>query len=115
MSRFVCSFVSDTSYRVEQVGRYELFKLVVSLLQFSVIAIKSSVTVVDSCLDQSSTGRFHDLDSLLSVQRRLESKPSGNKAEIFATVVKPELLPYSSDVACVTDVIVSKSFALSSK
>ena len=67
------------------------------------------------CLDQSSTGRFDDLDGLLSVQRRLESKSSGNKAEIFATVVKPELLPYLSDVACVTDVIVSKSFALSSK
>ena len=57
MSRFVCSFVSDTSYRVEQVARYELFKLVESLLQFSVVVIKSSVTVVDSCLDQSSTGR----------------------------------------------------------
>ena len=53
MSRFVCSFVSDTSYRVEEVRRYELFKFVVSLLQFSVIVIKSFVTVVDSCLDQS--------------------------------------------------------------
>ena len=74
MSRFACSFVSDTSYRVEQVGRYELFKLVESLLQFSVVVIKSSVTVVDSCLDQSSTGRFDDLDGLLNVQRRLESK-----------------------------------------
>ena len=79
------------------------------LLQFSGVVIKSSLTVVDSCLDQSSTGRFDDLDGLLSVQRRLETKSSGNKAEIFVTMVKPELLPYSSDVACVTDVIVSKS------
>ena len=38
-----------------------------------------------------------------------------NKAEIFAAVVEPELLSYSSDVACVTDVVVGKSFALSSK
>ena len=74
MSRFVCSFVSDTSYRVEQVGRYEFFKLVESLLQLSVVVIKSSVTVIDSCLDQSSTASFDDLDGLLSVQRRLESK-----------------------------------------
>ena len=73
MSRFVCSFVSG----VEQVGRYELFKLVEYLLQFSVVVIKSSVTVVDLC--QSSTGRFDDLDGLLSVQRRLESKSGGNK------------------------------------
>ena len=77
MSRFVCSFVSDTSYRVEQVGRYELFKLVESLLQFAVVLIESSVTVVDSCLDQFSAGRFDDLDGLLSVQWRLESKSSG--------------------------------------
>ena len=48
--------MSNTSYRVEQDGRYEFFKLVESLLQFSVVAIRSSVTVVDSCLDQSSTG-----------------------------------------------------------
>ena len=38
-----------------------------------------------------------------------------NKAKIFAAVVEPELLSYSSDVACVTDVVVGKSFALSSK
>ena len=42
---------------VKQVVRYE-FKLVESLLQFSVVVIKCFVTVVDSCLDQSSTGRF---------------------------------------------------------
>ena len=42
---------------VEQVVRYE-FKLVESLLQFSVVVIKCFVTVFDSCLDQSSTGRF---------------------------------------------------------
>ena len=37
------------------------------------------------------------------------------KAEVLAAVVEPELLSYSSDVACVTDVVVSKSFALPSK
>ena len=35
------------------VGRYQLFKMVESLLQFPVV-IKSSLTVVDTWLDQSS-------------------------------------------------------------
>ena len=65
------------------------------------------MTVVDSCLDQSSTGRFDDLVGC--IQGRLEPKSSGNKADIFATLLKSELLPYWSDVTCVTDVIVSKS------
>ena len=87
MSRFVCSFASDTSYHVEQVGRYELLKLVESLLQFYVVVIKSSVTVVGSCLNQSSTGRLDDLDGLLSVQRRLGSKFSGSCWSIRMTLL----------------------------
>ena len=44
-----------------------------------------------------------------------QSKTSWNKAKIFAAVVRPELMRYSSDIACATDVVVGKSFALSSK
>ena len=73
------------------------------------------MTFINPRSDQSSARGFDDLDSLLCVQRRLQSKTRRNKAEIFAAVVKPELLSYSSDVACVTDVVVGKLFALSSK
>ena len=48
------------------------------------------------------------------VQRRLKFKSGWNETEIFAAVVEPELLLYSSDGTHITDVIVSKSFALSS-
>ena len=40
---------------------------------------------------------------------------SRNKAVIFTAVIKPELLLCSSDSARVGDVVVRKSFALSSK
>ena len=74
------------------------------------------MTVINPRSDQSSARGFDDLDSLLCVQRRLQSKTRRNKAEIFAAVVEPELLSsYSSDVACVTDVVVGKLFALTSK
>ena len=73
------------------------------------------MTVVNPRSDQSSTGGFDDLNGLFGVQRRLKSKSGPNKAKIFAAVVKPELLSYTSDVASITDVVVSKSFALSSK
>ena len=73
------------------------------------------MTVVNPRSDQSSAGGFDDLNSLLCVQRGLKSKSCWNKAKTFAAVVEPELLSYTSDVACVTDVVVSKSFALSSK
>ena len=73
------------------------------------------MTVVKPRSDQSSAGGFDDLYGLLCVQRGLKSKSSRNKAEVLAAVVEPELLSYSSDVACVTDVVVSKSFALPSK
>ena len=65
--------------------------------------------------DQSSAGGFNDLDGLRCVQRGLKFKPSRNKAVIFTAVIKPELLSYSSDSAYVRDVLVRKSFALSSK
>ena len=64
------------------------------------------MTVVNPRSDQSSTGGFDDLYGLLCVQRGLvKSKSSRNKAEILAAVIEPELLSYSSDVACVTDVV----------
>ena len=66
------------------------------------------MTVVNPRSDQSSTGGFDDLNSLFCVQRRLKSKSGRNKAKIFAAVIEPELLSYTSDVACVTDVVVSK-------
>ena len=77
--------------------------------------VQSSVTVVNPRSDQSSAGGFDDLYSLLCVQRGLKSKSGRNKAKIFAAVIEPELLSYSSDVTCITDVVVSKFFALSSK
>ena len=74
---------------------------------------ESSVTVGYPRSDQSSAGGLDDLDGLLCVQRRLKFKSGRNETEIFAAVVEPELLSYSSDGTRVTDVIVSKSFALS--
>ena len=85
------------------------------MLYFVVVVVESSVTVVYPRSDQSSTGGLDDLNSHLCVQRELRSKSSRNQAKIFAAVVEPELLSYSSDVTCVTDVVVSKSFALPSK
>ena len=70
--------------------------------------------VVNLRSDQSSAGGFDDLNGLLCVQRGLKSKSSRNKAEVLTAVVEPELFSYS-DVACVNDVVVSKSFALPSK
>ena len=40
---------------------------------------------------------------------------SQNKIVIFTAVIKPKFLSYSSDSASVGDVVVRKSFALSSK
>ena len=45
----------------------------------------------------------------------LNAKSRWNKTEIFAVVVEPELLFYTSAVSCITDVIVSKFFALTPK
>ena len=69
-----------------------MFKFVKSLLSFVVVVVDFSVTVVY----QSSTGGLDDLNGLLCVQRGLKSKSSRNKAKIFAAVVEPELLSYSS-------------------
>ena len=63
------------------------------------------MTVVYPRSDQSSTGGLDDLNGLLCVQRGLKSKSSRNKAKIFAAMVEPELLSYSSDVTYVTDVV----------
>ena len=72
------------------------------------------MTVINPRSDQPSAGGFDDLCGLLCVQRGLKSKSSRNKAEVLAEVVERELLSYSSDVACITDVVVSKSFRRSS-
>ena len=77
--------------------------------------VESSLTVVNPRFDQSSAGGFDDLDGLLCVQRGPKSKSGRNETKIFAAVVEQELLSYSSDNTYVTDVVVRKSFALSSK
>ena len=74
------------------------------------------MTIVNARSNQSSTRSFDNKNCFFRVQRGLNSKsPRWNKAKIFAAVVEPELLFYASDVSCVTDVIVSKFFALTSK
>ena len=73
------------------------------------------MAIVYPRFDQSSAGGFDDLDGLLCVQRGLKFKSSRNETKIFAAVIEPELLSYSSDSTCVSDVVVRKSFALSSK
>ena len=73
------------------------------------------MAVVYPRFDQTSAGGCDDLDGLLCVQRRLKFKSGRNEAVVFAAVVEPELLAYSSDSTYRTDVVVRKSFALSSK
>ena len=73
------------------------------------------MTIVNTCSNQSSTRSFDDANRFFRVQRGLNSNSHWNKTEIFAAVVEPELLFYASDVSCVTDVIVSKFFALTPK
>ena len=53
------------------------------------------MAIVYPRFDQSSAGGFDDLDSLLCVQRGVKFKSSRNETEIFAAVIKPELLSYS--------------------
>ena len=77
--------------------------------------VKSSMTVVNARSNQPSTRNFDDANCFFRVQRGLYSKSRWNEAKIFAAVVEPELLLYASDVSWVTDVIVSKFFALTSK
>ena len=71
------------------------------------------MTIVNSRSNQSSTRRFDNANSFFHVQRGPNSR--WNKAEIFVVVVEPELLFYTSDVSHITDVIVSKLFALTPK
>ena len=65
--------------------------------------------------DQSSAGGLNYRDGLLCVQRGLQFEPGRNRAVIFTAGIKPELLSFSSDSAYVGDVVVRKSYALSSK
>ena len=73
------------------------------------------MTIVNPRSNQSSTRSFDDANGFFSVQRGLNSKSHWNNAKIFAAVVELELLFCASDVSCLTDVIVSKFFALTSK
>ena len=73
------------------------------------------MTIVNARSNQSSTRSFDDENCFFRIQRGLNCKSRWNKAKIFAPVVEPELLFYASDVSCVTDVIVSKFSALTSK
>ena len=73
------------------------------------------MTIVNTRSNQSSTRGFDNANSFFRVQRGLNSKSRWNKTEIFAAVVEPELLFYTSDVSRITDVIVSKFLALTPK
>ena len=72
------------------------------------------MTVVYPRFLQTCAGGFDDLDGLLCVQQRLKFKSGQKETLAFAAVVEPKLLPYSSDSTYRTDVVVRKSFALSS-
>ena len=48
--------------------------------------------------EQTSAGGFDDLDGLLCVQRRLKFNSGRNETVVFAVVVEPKLLTYSSDI-----------------
>ena len=67
------------------------------------------MTIVNPRSNQSST-RSDSTMQIFRVKRRLNSKSRWNKAKIIAAVVEPELLFYTSDASCVTDVIVGKFF-----
>ena len=65
------------------------------------------MTVVYPRFHQTSAGGFDDLDGLLCVRRRLQFKSGRNENFVFAAVVEPKLLAYSSDstyLLLVTDV-----------
>ena len=62
------------------------------------------MAIVYPRFDQSSAGGFDDLDGLLCVQRGLKFKSCRNETKIFAAVIEPELLSYSSDSTCVCHV-----------
>ena len=58
------------------------------------------MTIVNTSSNQSSTRSFDDVNRFFRVQRGLiNSKSRWNKTEIFAAVVEPELLFYTSDVS----------------
>ena len=55
------------------------------------------MTVIYPRFHQTSAGGFDDLDGLLYVQRRLTFKSGQNETLVFAAVVEPKFLAYSSD------------------
>ena len=79
------------------------------------VAFEASVAIIYPRFDQSSAGGLDDLDGLQCFRQGLKFEPGRNKVVIFTAVIKSELLSYSSDSACVGDVVIRKSFALSSK
>ena len=73
------------------------------------------MAVVDSGFNQTSAGGLDDADSLLCILRGLDLKSGWNKTEVFIAVIKPELLAYLSNGSFVSNVILNKLFALTSK
>ena len=55
------------------------------------------MTVIYPRFDQTPASGFDDLDGLLCVQRRLKFKSGRNEIVVFAAVVEPKLLAYSTD------------------
>ena len=72
------------------------------------------MTIVYTRSNQSSTMQIASFMFMFHVQRGPNSKSRWNKAKIFVVVVEP-LLFYTSHVSHITDVIVSKFFALTPK
>ena len=73
------------------------------------------MAVVDSGFNQTSAGGLDDADSLFCIQRGLDLKSGWNKTEVFIAVIKPELLAYLSNGRLVSNVILNKLLALTSK
>ena len=73
------------------------------------------MAVVDSGFNQTSAGGLDDADSLLCIQRGFDLKSGWNKTEVFTAVAKLELLAYLFNGSFVSNVILDKLFALTSK
>ena len=89
-----------------------MFKFVKSLY-FVVVVVESSVTVVYPRSDQSSTGGLDDLTGLLCVERGLKFSPFGTRPRSLQRWLNQSCCMRTG--ICVTDVVVCKSFTLSSK
>jgi len=55
------------------------------------------------------------VDLTIGIALVCSTETGRNEALVFTAVVEPQLLTYSSDSTCRIDVVVRKSFALSSK